>query len=241
MLRRGQSPSRDLQVARLCAWSEVPVVSTPVSVNDILGSEVVVNDPAEQQTAVLRRYWFVFSRVGSLAVTFGDIAAALDTLWAADYKQLVYNSATYNGTRVRRFFPVAPQMAQWEVVTANAGVGTAGAVALPTQTCGLISLSGDLIGKSAEGRQYVPFPSASDNVTTGTPSSTYLTLLSALGQDLSQPVVVTGVSGGSVTIVPGLFSLALGRFTQINAHLQRAAWATQKRRGAFGRVNRPPF
>ena len=213
-------------------------MSNILAVNDVLIVQTVINDPSLQQSAVLSRYWKVASIIPVGTIQFSDVATYFDGLLAPLYKPLIYNTATYNGCRVRRWFPANTD--NWQYDNSNAGVGTAGAVGNPSQSAGLLSFIGNTIGRHGAGRQYVPFPSATDNVTYGHPSAGYLANLAALGLALvtQQPVTVAGITAN---LIPGVFDNVAKAYTSINQYKAEDAWATQKRRGAFGRFNRPPF
>lgn len=215
-------------------------MATSVVAGDIVVSQVVCYSTAEQQSAVLNRYWYVFSVTGG-SVTFGQIATQLDTNWNAQYLAMMPNVASYRGTRVRRVFPVVPAMAQWEAEIGNAGNGSEGSIGLPTQTCLLIQLYTDFVGKKAQGRQYVPFISSNFVTSTGIPNSAAITAGLLIAAELTSPVTVTA-GGGSAVIVPILFNPVVPSTVY---QLKRAdvppAFATQKRRGLFGRTNKVPF
>ncbi len=213
-------------------------MSNVLATNDVLVSEVVCNLAAQQQSSTTRRAWKVASITGAGIVQFLDVATALDTLWGPDFIALLTNAATYNGTRVRRLDPV--NVDQWETMNAGAGAGTAGATALPSQTCGLLKVSGNTIGKHGQGRIYLPFPASADDTGAGLPTAGYLTRADTLGLDVVSPLSVV-VGGTTALLLPGLWNTLARAFTSINKFLSEGAWATQMRRGAFGRFNRPPF
>jgi hypothetical protein len=131
---------------------------------------------------------------------------------------------------------------------AGNGVGTAGAVHLPKQTCGLISYVDGLSGRAHRGRMYVPFPSSADNVADGVPTVGYVVNLGALLTALLVPIIVVG-AGGNTTIQPGLYHRAKVGPPPVPQSITilsgpptpSTLWATQRRRGDYGRPNRAPL
>lgn len=212
-------------------------MSQNVVVNDVLVSEVYVNESGLQQTAVSRRFWLCTAITGT--PTFTLVAAYLDNLFAPLIKPIIVNSATYLGTRVRRVFPNT--LDTWSAVAAHAGVGTAGAVGLPAQSCGLGEFYSAKIGKPNQGRIYLPFPSASSNTGAGVPSAGYITDALAYVTEFSN-TQNAGTGGNVATLVSVLWKASAPTFTtQIITVNLATSWATQRRRGGFGRFNRPPF
>lgn len=214
-------------------------MSNVVFVFDTLVSESIVYDAAAVQIAVLRRHWLcTIKTAGGGPVTFADVAASIDADLNVALTACMYNGAQYRGTRVRRAFPV--NLDGWELSTAGADAGNAGSIGLPSQAAGLISFFGSVYGKKGQGRQYVPFPSQDDNVGLGIPTAGYLTRLDALAGVWAAQRLVT-VAGQTATLEPGASSKPEAQFSIITGSKVGTAWATQKRRGGYGKVNRPPF
>jgi hypothetical protein len=214
-----------------------------VLVGDICVSQVIIYVAASQQTAVLNRYWRADSIVAPGVVTDADLALQLDGRWAARYKAAIFNAARFNGTRVRILYrpPAFPNFS-WQVFNGAAGLGTAGVIALPEQVSGLITLLTDTIGRHGEGRQYVPFPSATNNSGDGIPDAGYEVVLNALANTLVSPLNVIGGTGGNLLFNPVIFPrAAIALYRVLTASRVVPAWATQKRRGSYGRFNTPPF
>lgn len=218
---------------------ETEMAGQVIDAGDIMVIQDVAFVSTEQQAAVVNRYWAAGTPTGTGDVVFADLAGAWAALAAADLQNLMFNGADYQGTRVRRVFP--PNNDQWAISTALAGPGTAGTIALPTQSCGLIRFTGPFLGKHAEGRTYVPFPSASDNQTHGIPTASYVTRLNALGSDMVTPFTVNGTGSRTINFRPGLVQRPSFTMTLITIGLGQPSWATQKRRGEYGRTNKSPI
>jgi len=117
---------------------------------------------------------------------------------------------------------------------------------LPRQVAGLVVKRTGFVGKRNRGRLYIPFPSEdmNENVT-GVPTDQYVTDLTGLAINLMPPGGGGLGNTGDTPLwvwVPVLFSPST-----IDASLQppimdtfgRKAWATQRRRGSFGKANSP--
>jgi len=212
-----------------------------ISENDIVVLQVVIFNPPDSQIAVLNNFYSANTPAGSGAVFTNDVCTAFDGIVAALYKALIWNTADYRGIRCRTVWPVLPPMDAWVVEVGNEGTGGAGAVGLPSQTCGLLRKISEVLGKKGEGRQYLPFPSTSDNETSGRPNATYQGHAAALGTALITPFVVTGTGTKSFTFNPCLFNPKDGPGPRITGTLTTTDWATQRRRGAYGRANLAPI
>lgn len=210
-----------------------------IDLGDIMLSQVICYNPIEQQVAVLNRYWSAQVPTGVGNVTFQDLATFLDGAWANAYINIMGNDANYQGTRVRRVWP--PNTDAWRDETSNAGAGTAGTTMLPTQTCGLARLFSDTLGKHGEGRQYIPFPAAANNDPHGVPNAGYKTLVTNIIAVLAQIQTVSGSGSKQFQFWPSLYNHVSNVPTLITAGLPAVSWATQKRRGAYGRANLPPI
>lgn len=183
--------------------------------------------------------------VTGVATTDQDMANYLDLQMASVYKPLIYNAANYRGVQVA-ILGVTPRPATVFSNT-HAGAGTAGATGLPRQTCGLVSYQTALGGRRFRGRTYLPFPTTADNQTNGTPTPGYLTLLTNwLAQLFASNTVPNAGATGSAAILPVLNHRAgktpiPATVTDITHSTVSPSWATQRRRGSFGRANSVPI
>ncbi len=133
----------------------------PVAVNDILRIKTFCFQPP--QVGINIRFAIVTSVVG--VINTADVAAVYDGLVQGPYKALLSNPSTYVGVNCQRIFPGTPTFPAGTQV--SAGVGTAGATALPAQVSGIITTQTGLAGRKFRGRSYIPFPATADS--TGTP------------------------------------------------------------------------
>lgn len=191
------------------------------------------------QISVTKRDWQCTSIAGGANVPAQAVVDDFDTAAGTAFGDAMSNDAQYYGSQLYYQTPVGPPP---RPVTSIAGA-TAGvdiSPLLPTQTCGLVSLYSDFLGKAGQGRVYVPFPAISSQDTNGTPTPLYNTVVQNIGTFLTTPRVV--VSGGiSATFVPSLYIPGGSPPKPLISFQVRDAWATQRRRGSFGRLNRVPF
>jgi len=64
--------------------------------------------------------------------------------------------------------------------------------------------------------------------------------LDDIGDELYTPTTVAA-GGNDATLLPVVFHRATNTGNDITSYLVRPVWATQRRRGAYGRQNVPPF
>jgi len=211
-------------------------MSQNIAVNDIIVVQTVAQDGS--QVAVLNRYWFAENTIGPGSVTFTNVADFFDVFNGTNLPPILANTAGYVETRVRRIFPANTD--QWGVINSNAAVGTAGAVGLPKQTCGLVKFITADLGHHGSGRSYMPFPAVASNETVGQPTAGYVADVGdwALGFT-TDPTTIT-VGAASLILQPVLWDRAASAKRFITGFQVSTDWATQRRRGAFGRTNRVP-
>lgn len=173
-----------------------------------------------------------------------EIAAAYGNRIGGPLRAVLSNNAFFRGVGARDITFVPKQAAAYS--TSGAGAGSAGADGLPRQTAGLLSIYDGLAGKGHRGRFYVPFPAAADNTGDGKPTAAYGLRLATLATAVFTALVVVGASGTS-TLTPGLvhrrankLPLPFPTFTASGVPFIRNVWATQRRRGSYGRPNSSP-
>lgn len=214
-----------------------------VATNDLVEVTVVCLDV--DQISVNKSHWRIGTTTGT-SVTQQEIATALDTLLAPKYKSILNNNASYRGVSVQKILPRPLPVSEFTIV--SAGAGTAGGVALPRQTAGLLSFQTKNAGVAYRGRTYLPFPSVTHNGAAGVPTAGYITISQSIGTDLSQPDTVVG-AGGTALITPCIWHRPVKGHPKpldnttdpINGFTTKGLWATQRRRGSYGRLNNLPF
>lgn len=194
------------------------------------------------QTAVTRYLYLVQTTLPS--TTIADVLDQFANDIVPSYKALISQSATYRGSRAsfreaNGLFDTA-----WEIETFNQGVGGVLGDPLPKQVSGIVTRLGVFKGRKHRGRVYVPFPGeASNDPVEGRPNNTYLTALSTYGQKITDPLAVNNL-GNTATLLPGhIVTVAPGnnQFHEWVSYVHRPYWATQRRRGDYGKENESPI
>lgn len=191
------------------------------------------------QAAVNTYHWHVDS-VGGAPSTDQDLGDTVQANVVTPYRALLANGVTYKGIVTQAIWPLPASVAVHSVV--GAGIGTGGAGELPLQVSGIISWYTSTAGRHGRGRSYIPFPStnANDSGAGGIPTNAYVTALdtyaAALGATLS---LVLGGRTANVSRV--LYDRATHGFTFVTTRASRQKWATQRRRGDYGRPNSSPL
>lgn len=176
--------------------------------------------------------------IGNPANEVDDLAVVLDNALAGLYKNLLSVNASWIGVNIQRVYPLPPTVAVG--ANANAGPGLVVGDILPGQTAGLISLRTAFAGRSFRGRAYIPFPSESDSQPSGVPSAAYMTSLAAIADILVQDQEF-GDPANPATARPVIWSRKDTVPNDITGAVTRNGWATQRRRGFFGRANAASF
>jgi len=170
-----------------------------------------------------------------------DVALALGTGLAVPYKNIIAVQATYRGVECRVVNVPKPLPAAYgSAFGAGPGLGTGGV--LPRQTSGIITLRTELGGPFGRGRIYLPFPPVVANDPAGVPTVGHQNLMTAWGQAAIKVYTVNNVGNtGACTATPVLYHRDLKTYSQITNIVVRPVWATQKRRGSYGRGNLSPI
>ncbi len=199
-----------------------------------------------EQAAVNTLYWQV-EAIPFTPPSDVEIADDLDAMLGPLYIAVMGANSKYNGVQVYKmstdlnFTPFQPA-----VVTTSAGMGTATGVPLPRQSCGIISWNTRKVGQRYRGRTYLPFPAASMDAGNGTPSTGTVTNYNAIALACAN-YVTTGTTSCSVKQqlyhhgLPKHVPPLPGTLDEIQGWHIPVKWATQKRRGSYGRANTSPI
>lgn len=155
-------------------------------------------------------------------------------------RALISSAAEYRGLMTRI---LKPTLSVQFLDSRGAGGGTVGGDLLPRQVSGLLSKRSAVAGRRKGGRFYVPFPGEDDNAATSVPTAGYVARLDTLGITLASQLNF-GLIGVAVPVIyqrPPRFFPLLYDTRGIATIRSNPAWATQRRRGSFGRVNISPL
>jgi len=205
-----------------------------MAVGDILQATFVT--VAGSQAGLNVRHYRSIATVGG-SVGVDQFANALFDDFDTAYITLMSAQATFNGVLVQKIFPLPMGMPAMSAQAPLVGLITGDL--LPRQVAGLISLRTDFAGRRFRGRVYVPFSGENASELDSSPTAAYLAGLSTLAQQFLQQVTV--IQGAATeTIAPVIWHRDLQTTDFIRTAMIHDAWATQRRRGSFGRPNLPP-
>jgi hypothetical protein len=217
---------------------------TSLSVGEVVQVRIWAAD-AEQ--ASVNTIWYQVAATGASAATDQDVADERSATLAPLMKALLGNVAIFRGAQVMIHANMPPHLQLTAPVFQNGqqGAGTAGAIMLPRQTSGLISFQTASPGVKNRGRFYVPFPSDNNNTTPGAPSALYITNLTNLAAQINSGLALV-TAGRTATLVriirhfPDKNGITFPP-TPVTGGGGNIRWATQRRRGSFGRFNGSPI
>jgi len=162
----------------------------------------------------------------------------LDNVFDGLYRDVLCAGARYRGCSLQRFRPM-PRSVPVTSVTRD-GVGNVAGDLMATQVAGIISFRTAFAGPRFRGRIYLPFPSEASNFVDGLPTAGYVVSAGLIAAQIIAPHTV-GVTGGTSTLIPILWHRDLNTYDDLVAVGARQLWATQRRRGSYGRLNPMPF
>lgn len=208
---------------------------TPI-INDILEvRHYCVEGP---QTAINVLHARV-TALGGGGLTQQQIAASAGIAIGNFYRACLNNTAVYYGVGVQKVAPL-PRLAS-EYSSGGSGGGTGGADPLPYQVCGFIKKFTILAGRHGLGRMYVAFPPRQAQAAAiENPTPAYQANVAVLSTFVTGSITYT-VGGASTSLDYGLYDVKNKVFTSTIGAVMIPKWATQRRRGDYGRVNAPPF
>jgi hypothetical protein len=156
---------------------------------------------------------------------------------------MLSSAAAYSGLILRQRMAGVLQVPYYSI--SSRGAGSSGAIPCPSQTCGLFTARTLLTGRKNRGRHYVPFPAVS-SVEMGTlpqPDAGYMTLLGLLAFNLTTLIRISDPTDAMAwaDCQPVVYHKVTDTQEDIVSAAARRAWATQRRRGAYGRTNSTPF
>lgn len=219
-------------------------MATPINDADYVQVRAWTKDGDQ---ASVQRMWYICDGTTGAGATDQQVADQLEALLAPLYKPIINNRASWAGLEVQVL-----SLGVWHAEVnsvVHAGSGTGGADALPKQTAGLVGWKTPRGGRAYRGRMYLPFPSVSHDTGDGVPTAAYVTAASTLtdnwltdnffgtgGDSVTlRPIIKHGPTKGDPPVPP------VSPWTLITVGVTNNKWATQRRRGAYGRVNNSPI
>jgi len=205
-----------------------------VAINDIIRLKVYCQLP---QQIGINVFHFRVAAIAGTSQTEVQIANFISTQLSTLYKNVLTSAATYRGVGVQVIRPVLGL--EW--FSANGqGVGLVAGDPLPKQVTGIISWKTNVAGPRGRGRSYIPFPGEASNDADITPSVAYFNNLAAIATIMLPGfVVIGGINSATLEFV--LNHRASSTVDLIITGGPRDRWATQRRRGDYGRTNVSPI
>lgn len=211
-------------------------MATTLAIGDVL--EVKFNCWQPNQLGINALHYIVTGPVTGTP-TLEAISDQLSSNAANLYAQLISQDSFYCGLQSRRIAGGAPT-GVYTSILGNAA-GQAPGEDLPQVVSGIITKRTGLPGRRNRGRVYLPFPTETDNAAAGVPSVAYRAKLSQWATLLLEPMTITTFGGSSLVLTPGVHHRVGNTTTIVTGWTAQPKWASQHRRGGYGKLNPRPF
>lgn len=170
--------------------------------------------------------------------TLQEIASAASAAFATPFKEFMAAAANYAGVSAQDLTtPVSVPYSS----TDGAGPGTADEGLAPRQVSGLIRKRTLLGGRSNRGRIYVAFPALDWVTSGGSVHAAGLEKLNAIAAAVGEGLTIVGVGGTTNMDMVIWHRTGPVDYTLVQSLEGVGQWATQRKRGQFGRPNSLPF
>ena len=205
-------------------------MSYPIATGDFV--QISTHCFAGNQESVNTCY-YLCGGVSGGGINDSQVAQLFTALVAASYKAWMPDTASFSYGACQIVSPIRrPE----QVYGGSAGVGTFGDTLTPTQTSGIIQKKTNLASRRGRGRIYPGFPSANAVGLNGQMIALAFTRLTAIAA--AWPTVwIPTVGGASVTLSAFVIDAAFTGGSEVTDWNPLQLWATQRRRGEFGRHN----
>jgi hypothetical protein len=169
-----------------------------------------------------------------------NFADALSLALSVPYRAIMSTQAAYLGIQL---FNSATVPTPFPTTSVNgSGPGGVGVQVMPGQVTGMITKQTSRIGRANRGRMYIPFPDVTSSVNVPpVPSALYTTRLDNIASITSGTLLVVTFGAVNITLQWILHKNVLLDTNWVTSTVSRRAWATQRRRGDYGRKNSLPF
>jgi len=193
---------------------------------------------AGDQVSVNVRH-FKVTAVKTGAADLDELADAMSLRIAAVYRPWLAAAARYVGVALDLYNVVPPTVGPTTSIVGQ-GDGTGAGDMLPRQVAALIRFKNVRNGRHGRGRSYIPFGTETRNGIGGKLDATGLATLDTIRAVLADPFKYF-TPGDETTLLPCVRDKTTNIFWAIVDSVSDDRWATQKRRGSFGRKNDIPF
>lgn len=207
----------------------------PVAIGDVAQVRIIYKGATGEEA--INTCYYVVTTVGGTPATDHDIAQAFDAANAGTFQSALPTDTHYDGVEVSVISFIPPGVTQ--KVGTGAGAGTWTSIAMGNQVSGIISWITRFAGPKYRGRIFFPFPGISA-ILAGVPTSLYLAALNAVAGAIFGFTTVS-VGGRTCNLLPILWHRTTRTFDYITTANLPTKFATQKRRGNYGKNRIPPI
>lgn len=211
------------------------------AIGDLLQFRVCCYTPSQIALNIVHYKVVAVTGVG---LNLDEFAVWADLAWKAGYKALMGSPSKWRGVGVQNLMPARTR--EYSSIAGD-GVGTAGTTMAPTQTSWLIRLRGALAGRKGVGHVYPGFPGGTFLNAAGEQTAPGLAAITNVAANFGpQLIAEAGVNTSTLDMqirnadtdipVP-----KTPTSTPVYQLYPAPLWATQRRRGDFGKQNLPPF
>jgi hypothetical protein len=184
-----------------------------------------------------------FLVIADPASTWTDVTllATLAGTVAPVYKPLLNSGAEFGGSSITTLLGATGKIAtktEYEIFGQGPGLG--GTQPLPTQTSIIVQLKTNGPGKGGLGRIYIPFPSTTDNANGGVPAGAYQAKVDTFRLAVYTRHTYTDAGKGIIELEPIIWHRKTKNYDLVESTKVHTLWATQRRRGSYGRLNNLP-
>jgi len=178
-----------------------------------------------------------FNLIGG-PVTSMECAQAINQVFKTLYKTVMASDCKWYGVGVRDY-SIAPLPTE-DIYAVDQGPGIVGGVTAPDQLCALITLKTGVAGPAGRGRKYIPFVPVSFIAADNKIDAAQLPSYALIALAFVDPVLVTGISGGTLNLQFGVAKADQTGFKPITDAILHPEIATQRRRSSYGKTNLLP-
>lgn len=203
---------------------------------DVVQCRFIHAGPTGEEAFVIMNY--VIGTITGGTIADQDFADQASMFYSSLIVTIMPSTCYYDGVIVS--LPArSPQPASVKSNLGN-GSGSSGSQVANTQATALISLPSGLSGQKNRGRSYLPFVTATFIGTDGFPTSGFQTLLLTIAAAFAAFQGFT-VGGASATFNQVIYHAALKIWTYVYLWVAKRRFATQRRRGNYGKNRTPPI
>lgn len=229
--------------------AQVALPDTPIAPNDYFKVRYFTSCGSQLGVNVI---WYKLMTIEAGPTVGATVLGSAMSLAAAPlYKAIMAADSQYRGLGIQNWYTgiVGTTPSIEYLVSDGLGIGSGAIPTMSKQTCGIVTKRTTRAKKGGRGRVYLPFPSNGANTNNGVPIAAYITAATNWAAKLVSTFTVNCPGVNNVTVqcyhrvkqkvvvnppVPGAFEWL---FYPVLEYVVRNRWATQRRRGDYGKQN----